>query len=313
MLDVNNGSYDANILGARKAINQILSLFNEYEIHATWATVGLLFCETKKDMVSKLFEINPTYENTRFNPISYLKQVGEDELNDPLHFGKSLIYEIKEVPHQEIATHTFSHFYCLEDGQTIEQFKKDLLVSIEVHEKYNLNVTSIVFPRNQINNEYLKVCQDLGIFCYRGNAEHPLHKARKHNIPLYIKVLKHVDSYINISGSNAYHLEVTENRMINIRESMFLRPYRTKWLEHLKYKRISKSMELAAKEKKIFHLWWHPHNFGQQLEENLLMLRKILEHYNYLNEKYDFQSYTMSEFMESTLCNASNKRILQYQ
>ncbi len=34
--------YGENILGAREAIPKILDLFMEYDIHATWATVGML-------------------------------------------------------------------------------------------------------------------------------------------------------------------------------------------------------------------------------------------------------------------------------
>ena len=36
-------------------------------------------------------------------------KVGENEQEDLLHFGKSLM-EIKRTPHQEIGSHTFSHF-----------------------------------------------------------------------------------------------------------------------------------------------------------------------------------------------------------
>ena len=54
-------------------------------------------------------------------------------------------------------------------------------------------------------------------------------------------------------------------------------------------------MTYAAKNKLVYHLWWHPHNFGRNCKENMILLKKILDHYNYLNNKYCFQSITMSE------------------
>src|SRR5260370_28124836 len=42
------GPYRENLLGARKAIPQILDLFEEFDIAATWATVGFLFDESRQ-------------------------------------------------------------------------------------------------------------------------------------------------------------------------------------------------------------------------------------------------------------------------
>ena len=49
----------------------------------------------------------------------------------------------------------------------------------------------------------------------------------------------------------------------------------------------------AAKNKKLFHLWWHPHNFGINLKENIHFLEKILGYYTYLKTKYNFSNHTM--------------------
>src|SRR4051794_3707314 len=51
--------YRDNLLGVRNAIPRMLALFQEYEIHATWATVGLLFFETKQQLLRALPEIRP--------------------------------------------------------------------------------------------------------------------------------------------------------------------------------------------------------------------------------------------------------------
>jgi hypothetical protein len=53
-------------------------------------------------------------------------------------------------------------------------------------------------------------------------------------------------------------------------------------------------MTYAAKNNLTYHLWWHPHNFGMDQDENFIFLEKILTHFQFLNTKYNFQSYTMS-------------------
>jgi hypothetical protein len=52
-------------------------------------------------------------------------------------------------------------------------------------------------------------------------------------------------------------------------------------------------MSYAAKRNLVYHLWWHPHNFGKNLDSNLNMLTEILNHYTYLNKKYNFTSLNM--------------------
>ena len=43
-------SYEANVKGGRKAIPGLLELFQEYGIHATWATVGFMFAESFEEL-----------------------------------------------------------------------------------------------------------------------------------------------------------------------------------------------------------------------------------------------------------------------
>jgi alkyl hydroperoxide reductase subunit AhpC len=55
---------------------------------------------------------------------------------------------------------------------------------------------------------------------------------------------------------------------------------------------------MLQKKKKVYHLWWHPHNFGRNTQENIKMLDAILEHYTYLNKQYGFTSVTMQGLSE---------------
>ena len=54
-------------------------------------------------------------------------------------------------------------------------------------------------------------------------------------------------------------------------------------------------MKHAAKNGLLYHLWWHPHNFGANTEENFKTLEEILKYYEFLNKKYGFESKTMKD------------------
>jgi hypothetical protein len=65
--------------------------------------------------------------------------------------------------------------------------------------------------------------------------------------------------------------------------------------DSLRLFRIKTGLTYAAKNNLTYHLWWHPHNFGVNTDENFAFLENILKHYQFLNKKYNFQSYTMSD------------------
>ena len=54
-------------------------------------------------------------------------------------------------------------------------------------------------------------------------------------------------------------------------------------------------MRLAAVEKKIFHLWWHPHDFGLCTDENFAFLRKIMKAFVDCRDRHGMRSLTMAE------------------
>jgi hypothetical protein len=60
-------------------------------------------------------------------------------------------------------------------------------------------------------------------------------------------------------------------------------------------------MDAAAKNNKTFHLWWHPHNFGVHLDENMGVLTRIAEYYANLNRETGWQSLTMAEVGENVV------------
>ncbi len=58
---------------------------------------------------------------------------------------------------------------------------------------------------------------------------------------------------------------------------------------------ILRSIKKAAINKEIFHLWWHPHNFGINIKENLDFLEDILIYYTKMKKDHGMKSLNMEE------------------
>lgn len=291
-------NYGTNILGVQLAIPAMLSLFDKYGVKGTFSTVGFLFAKNKEELLASCPEMKPQYKEANLSPYNSFDTVGHNEQDDPYHFGYSLLQQIKEKNHHEIGTHTFCHYYCLEPGQTPETFRQDLLAAKKIAATHGIVVRSLVFPRNQFNEEYLSVCREVGIDSYRGNPASWLYAGRnKNDESLLRRAFRFADTYLNLTGHHCHTKEyVMSSLLLNIAASRFLRPFSPKLaiLDGLRLRRIKRAMLHAAKHKKLFHLWWHPHNFGVNLQQNINFLEKILQYYEQLQRDYQFSSITMS-------------------
>ncbi|TXD56687.1 polysaccharide deacetylase family protein [Polaribacter sp. IC066] len=291
--------YNENLKNVPQVIKRLLDLGEEYNINYTFATVGMLFNQNKEELLNSLPQIKPEYINEKFNPYRIIENVGDSEEEDKIHYAKSLIEQIKEYPNHEIASHTFSHFYCKELGQNVRSFEDDLKSFSNVANKNNVKLNSIVFPKNQINESYLSLCKKYGITSYRGTENSFLYKPKAQGeTALSTRFLRFLDSYVNISGSNIYKpKDLNKGEIINIPSSRFLRPFNKKlhFLENYKIRRITNGIKKAAETNSIYHLWWHPHNFGKNLEENFKNLEKIFMVYNEVNKNNNYSSVTMSK------------------
>ncbi|RYZ87328.1 MAG: polysaccharide deacetylase, partial [Proteobacteria bacterium] len=179
----------------RRSFPHVLSLFNSFEVHATWATVGFLFAKDKEQLLRFSPIEKPTYVNTRLSTYPLIDAIGQDESSDPYHYGHSLIEMILSCKNQELATHTFSHYYCREQGQTSAQFEADLKsVQAIAMENFGLEMKSLVFPRNQFNADYLSIAARNGIVTARSNPDQWFWKGDKP----HMRLARLADTFMNI-------------------------------------------------------------------------------------------------------------------
>ena len=62
--------------GVHAAIPRILSLFEDYDIHATWATVGFLFFSNAEELLNNSPLLKPSYFDESLCPYTYVKLTG---------------------------------------------------------------------------------------------------------------------------------------------------------------------------------------------------------------------------------------------
>lgn len=290
-------SYRENLHGTHKAVLEILRLFKKYKIHATWSTVGFLFFRSRESLLKNLPAALPGYRDLNLCPYRYFFE--SEDLEPDFHFATDLLQAIAEIPGQEIGTHTFSHFYCLEEGVTRESFSADLCQAQKIGSQAGHFPESLVFPRNQWRRDFLPLLSEQGIQCYRGVEDHPAYAATAGRHQGYIRrAIRLIDSYLPITGHHTFGPNrCTGEVPYNIPASRFLRPYTPKlrWFDPLKKKRILASLRHAATHKQAFHLWWHPHNFGRHLEQNAGFLERILQEYRLLSDRFGMRALSMSE------------------
>lgn len=279
----------------RQSIPQVLSLFEKYGIHATWATVGFLFAKDKSQLLEFCPKERPTYNNKILSYYHLIDsgQVGGDENDDPYHYASSLIEKILQTPNQELGTHTFAHYYCNESGQTAAQFASDLQAAQAIAKaNFNTELQSLVFPRNQFNPDYLNVAKAHGIKTVRTNPDVWFWN----NPTKFSSIARAFDTLFKISGTLTFdEKDLQKSNIVLQPASRFLRPYseKEKLIQGFKMARIKSEMEYAAKHNRCYHLWWHPHNFGYSTPTNLAMLESILQHFQKLQTEFGFTSASM--------------------
>lgn len=214
-------------------IDRLLQLSDEFNIKLTFAIVGALFAKDKKELYKYIPKQSPRYKNKNLDPFTSISDIGDTEGTDPYHFANSIIVKIKNYSQHEIGTHTFGHYNCLARGQNVGQFKCDLEAAIDIAKLNQIELSSIVFPKNQIVKEYLDILSSKQIQIYRGTEKSRLYNRSDVNINgslrlLGVRILRFLDGYMNLSGYNTYdlkHLNSESESLVNIPSSRFLRPY----------------------------------------------------------------------------------------
>lgn len=289
--------YRRNIEGEWEAVPRMLALFRRYGIRATWASVGMLMCRDYVQWRAIRPAFLPGYRRQQCSTYTLDQQVRD---YPRLFFARPLVEQILSMPGQELATHTYSHFYCAEQGATPEQFAADLACAQSIAAELGLQCRSLVFPRNQVRDAFVSTLAGAGIRAYRGNPDHWLYRDG-HITPAGAmgRAIRLADAWAPLTDARTATATATGG-VVNVPASLFLRPWsrRLHRLEALRMKRMKDAMTAAARAGQIFHIWWHPHNFGVDVDQNLTVLERLLKHYLFLNDRHGMLSRSMADVAE---------------
>lgn len=282
--------YLDNLENVEKIIKKTLKIFSDYSIEATWAYVGFLNFESIDELrrfVSKIKKYNYTKGiKNNYDLLHFFSRKQSKYL-----FLPKIIDLINESKGQELGCHNFSHLFSNNEGISIKDFNTDIDLFIKrSNEKKYDKPKSYIFPRNEINEKHLGVLREKGFKTFRGTESSNIFK----NNSLFSRVTRVLDTVINLSGDNIYDLKFSKNGLLNIPSSRFLRPItKYKLINKLRLYRIVNGMRKAAELGKVYHLWWHPHNFGNDVDGNIHNLSLILKEYEKLKINKGFKSMNM--------------------
>lgn len=281
---------------AREAVLETLDLFRVSSVHATWATVGLLFAGCREEAEHFLPPCRPHYQDKSLDP--YAEAFASSARNGPYYFAPDLIARIAATPGQEIASHSFSHYYCLERGQGLREFAADLGSAVAIASHHGYRLGSYVFPRNQVNPLYLPALAQHGIAAYRAPQDSRPWRAQPfaEQRSSWKRALRLLDAYWNVLGNQtaAWPSSMAPLRFVS---SRYLRPCgpAMEGLARYHERRIRQQMKAAVERQQIFHLWFHPEDFAGAKRENLEQLRRIIWTFEEFRDRHGMVSLSMAE------------------
>lgn len=282
---------------------RMLELFAKYDVHVTWATVGSLMASGRNEWEQLKPVVQPAYVIDRYSPYQWVSEHGLPDEWQWAHFAPEMVARILQYPGQELGTHTFSHFYCLEAQSEPAAFGADLEAAIRAAALFSSRPVSLVFPRNQFNPDFLQTCYEHGIRTVRSNpAGWYWSPVTNKGSGLIRKFARTVDAYAQIGSSRtSYPLSNIKNvpgEPLQLPASRFLRPWSPKYAfaNNWRVNRLMQEMKQAAVHNECYHLWWHPENFGDHPDKNMKGLEKLLQQYRKCSEQYGMISWNMGDY-----------------
>ncbi|MCL6261741.1 polysaccharide deacetylase family protein [Aquiflexum sp. TKW24L] len=280
----------------RKVIPKILELFENHGVHATWAAVGGLMAESLEEWRMYAPRLLPSYTEKGYSAYSWVDS--QKEIFPETLFAPHLVKEILHAEGQELGCHTYSHYYTKENGQRIEQFREDLMAAQRLASaKFNTKLTSLVFPRNQYDNQAVRVAWEEGFETLRSNPEDWFWQHTEER-SFFKRLFRTGDTLVPLGKESFYPLPKAESVAgpVLLPTSRLLRPYVGNKISHQqRFARIKSEMQKAAEKGMVYHLWWHPHNFGHFPEQNLRYLEELLVYFKRLRDEYGMRSLNMAE------------------
>lgn len=279
---------------ARDCIEKILLLLEKYKISATWAMVGHLFLQECNAVNGQKHIDIPRSVYPWYSKDWFEESPCTCHHEDPLWYGRDIIKKIMSCNvRQEIACHSFSHIPYGDSNTKRTTVQADLANCIREAKKLNLRLRSFVFPRNNIG--YIDELNDSGFEAYRG-----VEPSWYRRYPRKFRKVCHIlDHFFAISPPVS--LPVKKQGLINIPASMFYLPmngFRSLIPIKVRIRKAKKGIRRAIRDKKVFHIWFHPFNIATNQDKLLYGLEEIFKEVHSYTESGELEARSMEEIVD---------------
>lgn len=247
---------------ARESWAYILDLFDEYGIPATWAVVGHLF----RDSCDGVHADHPAGKEW------FSRDPGGERSPGSEWFAQDLIDAIRdsEADH-EIGSHSFSHVEFGKQDVSRGVAEAELRDSVEAAENCGVDLTSFVFPRNNVG--YRSVLPEHGFSCYRGRSPE-----RWYDGTPIRRFGKLATFALGTGGPPIVRPEIDEHGLVNVPASMYLFTFEGPARAVVGsvtgdpvLEQVELGLERLNDEKQgILHLWLHPNNITTDRDRHRL-------------------------------------------
>lgn len=258
------GAYRAHLDGESDAVFNMLELFKQKDVGATWATVGAIACSDWDEYFERAPK-PPAYRDQRLRFRTAWRDI---DPQGKLHFAPDVVRAIADAQGQELASHTFSHIYYREEGCEREDVLADgQAIAKVMQERVGVTPTSLVFPRNQ--EAHTDALSQIGIRRWRTNPRVSYwNDTRRDKQSRLRRGMRMIESLAPIGTRRAPACEMRASYLVRFALSD------AAWKLHAR--RIAGDAK-NLRPGEALHLWWHPHNMGAAVFPNIRRLADLID------------------------------------
>jgi len=291
----------ARFARVHEVVLSLLQTFSEYELPATWATVGHLMLR-KEDCRGEVFPLDVSPPSFRGYPSGWYDGIpAPDAAEAHAFYAPRSVRAILDSPvEHEIACHTFTHVPIGDAGCSEATAAGELELCRRSAERWGLELGSFVFPRNIVGR--LGLLASAGFRCYRAaNSEwywfghaHEIYRRRPLRYPVWC--LRFLDEWLAVAPPLPPVRR--RNELWEIPHSMFFpgRSGVSKWVPlERQVQRAVRGLERAAQRQRVFSLWTHPQNFLTDSRAALAAFGRICAAAARLREQGHLEVLTMRQ------------------
>lgn len=271
-------------------IHELCTLFDKYQISATWALVSHLLVDCEGDHRG---QTSPTFEwiDDWFGELPCSRGFDRE-----LWYAPWLVNRLRSCDvEQEIGLHGATHMPLGAQGCSKQNADKELETAIKTLGEYGVDPESFVFPRNDIG--HLDILVKHGIRVYRGvdarwYEQSPTPDAVKPPLRFVDEATRRPPPVVE---------PVLHDGIVEIPGSQVFRPTQGGWKYTTAQSSIARAvngLQRAAQRGGVFHLWFHPFNFGHAPDKDLKRLEHVLESAYELSERGEIECRPMREVAE---------------